>query len=403
MMKHAQRILPFLVLAFIALPVSASETNGTVLPTDKHAWGDRIGWINFAPTDGSGYAGLHITDSAVTGYAWSRDYGWINFSPTNSGQGVTNTSEGQLGGYAWVGSLGWLSMSGVTIGPDGKFTGIAGIAGSDTGRVSFDCGLCSVRTDWRPASVRDGDDDDTGTNNGGGSGGGTRPGGGTVPADPGSIPPPQPPGIIPFFQNLLPNLFGTGGSGSVAQSGTPGTGSVPDDGTPEYLLDISLRLERSVLTPGEPLVAYASFANFGLRSAPVDAVYVVRDASGTPRLTSRDSFILETERTTTKTFDTSALTPGTYTLHLRVVYGAGTVEEFSQPFTIVRTQLLGCWLPWPLPWLVNHVPFFAWLLSWFGCWFPWILLLLLIVAYWTYRRIRKRRRERMQTPNVNSL
>ena len=165
--------LSFLVF-LIALPAVASQTDGTVLPSDKYAWSDRIGWINFAPTDGADYVGLSITDSAVTGFAWSRDHGWINFNPASSGQGVTNTPEGVLGGFAWVASLGWISMDGVTITSSGKFAGIAGTPGTDTARISFDCGNCSVRTDWRPASVRD-DDGDEDDDEGGNGGGGPRP------------------------------------------------------------------------------------------------------------------------------------------------------------------------------------------------------------------------------------
>src|SRR5574339_57484 len=77
----------------------ASETVGTVNTSSKYAWGDKIGWINFAPVNSSGsYVGITITDTAITGYAWSKEFGWINFSPSNSGQGVTNTDEGVLGG-----------------------------------------------------------------------------------------------------------------------------------------------------------------------------------------------------------------------------------------------------------------------------------------------------------------
>ena len=131
----------------------ASITDGTIYDTYKYAWGENIGWINFAPTDaGNSYIGLHITDSEVTGYAWSSELGWINFEPTYSG--VTNNCSGQLGGYAWSSALGWISMDGVTINSSGKFTGMAGVEGSAAGRINFSCDQCDVRTDWLVCSAR---------------------------------------------------------------------------------------------------------------------------------------------------------------------------------------------------------------------------------------------------------
>ncbi|NDE67970.1 tryptophan-rich sensory protein [bacterium] len=148
----------FIALAFVfALsPVlaRASETSGTISDTSKYAWGENIGWINFAPTQGQIYEGLSVTDTAVTGYAWSSNFGWINFNPTNSGQGVTNTTGGVLGGSAWIQNLGWLSMSGVTIDSSGVLRGVAGVASTTVGRVSFDCDHCTVTTDWRPLRAR---------------------------------------------------------------------------------------------------------------------------------------------------------------------------------------------------------------------------------------------------------
>lgn len=148
---HARELLLCGALVMLSvLPAFASETAGTISSSEKYAWGENMGWINFAPDSG----GLVITDSSVTGYAWSAVAGWINFNPTDSGQGVSNTPDGHLSGSAWAANLGWLDMSGVTITSSGRFTGTAGVEGSSAGRVSFDCGRCDVETDWRPASAR---------------------------------------------------------------------------------------------------------------------------------------------------------------------------------------------------------------------------------------------------------
>lgn len=138
----------FAILIFSNTPsVLASTTDGTV-PADSFAWGENLSWINFGLTTGN----IHITNTAITGYAWSQNYGWINFSPTNGG--VTNNTSGTLGGNAWAAGLGgWIPFDGVTINSSGRFTGIAGITGTDAGRINFDCTNCNITTDWRPSGA----------------------------------------------------------------------------------------------------------------------------------------------------------------------------------------------------------------------------------------------------------
>jgi len=149
-------ILLFLLFALsLRVPVFASTTDGTIDTTNKYAWGENVGWINFGNTNGN----IHVTDSAITGYAWIANYGWVNMAPTNSG--VTNDAEGNLSGYAWGENVGWIDFENVAINSSGVFTGTA--SGTVTGTISFTCANCSVVTDWRPASTR-GD---------GGGGGGT--------------------------------------------------------------------------------------------------------------------------------------------------------------------------------------------------------------------------------------
>ncbi|MHB8831327.1 MAG: carboxypeptidase-like regulatory domain-containing protein [Patescibacteria group bacterium] len=159
---------------------SASLSVGSIIDPDKYAWGDKLGWINFLPTNG----GLTITDSGITGYAWSDNFGWINFSP-NLG-GVTNNCVGSLGGYAWSSQLGWINMSGVTISTSGVFTGTGGTAGTLAGQINFSSTNCNVRTDWRPCANRP-------SGGGGGSAGGGGTGGSTPPSPtPTPTPTPEP-------------------------------------------------------------------------------------------------------------------------------------------------------------------------------------------------------------------
>lgn len=124
----------------------ASSVDGTIDSAYKYAWSENIGWINFGTSGGN----VHVVDSGLSGYVWSDNYGWINLAPP--GGGVKNNNEGNLFGYAWGENLGWINFSGVIISPSGEFSGLA--SGDITGRVSFDCANCKVKTDWRPQSAR---------------------------------------------------------------------------------------------------------------------------------------------------------------------------------------------------------------------------------------------------------
>ncbi len=139
-------LLIFSITFFAILPtVNASATNGAIDSTNKYAWSDVGGYINFAPTKST----ISITDSALSGYIWSENDGWINLSPPTGG--VANNNNGILSGSAWNPLKGWISFSGVTIDSSGKFHGKA-VGSKET--ISFDCTYCDVRTDWRPASTR---------------------------------------------------------------------------------------------------------------------------------------------------------------------------------------------------------------------------------------------------------
>jgi len=141
-------ILLATVFSFIGVGFALAAT-GIIDSTFKYAFADKIGWINFAPTDsGQKYVGLNITDSAVTGYAWSQNFAWINFKPTNGG--VTNNTNGNLSGYAFGENTGWINFGGVNIDCEGKFTGAA--TGDIVGTINFNCANCVVKTNWLPVS-----------------------------------------------------------------------------------------------------------------------------------------------------------------------------------------------------------------------------------------------------------
>lgn len=144
-------LLSFIIIsAFLVTNyISASNVDGTITPSPQYAFGENLGWINFACDN----CNVHVTDTAVTGHAWSKNYGWINLSP--DGSGVTNNCTGELGGKAWSRTLGWIDFSGATIDANGVFTGVAGVPATKAGRINFDCDSCDISTDWRQCALRE--------------------------------------------------------------------------------------------------------------------------------------------------------------------------------------------------------------------------------------------------------
>ncbi len=144
----------------------ASTTDGIIDSTDKYAWSENIGWINFGTTEGN----VHITDSALTGYVWSENAGWISLNCSNDNSCATvdhkvaNDGAGNLSGYAWNENTGWINFNptggGVSINSSGEFLGYAW--GENIGWIVFNCattGSCGtvdykVKTDWRLQTVR---------------------------------------------------------------------------------------------------------------------------------------------------------------------------------------------------------------------------------------------------------
>lgn len=173
-MSLKKRFFIVICLAFIlgisnTKVIFASTTNGTIDSTNKYAWGENIGWLNFGFSGGN----VNVTDSGLTGFVWSENYGWINLHANDLSSGnVTNNGEGILGGNAWGQGLGWINFTGVIIDTNGVFSGYATIS-KDSSKISFNCSNTSscglsdfkVSTDWRPVSVRP---------SGGGGGGGSR-------------------------------------------------------------------------------------------------------------------------------------------------------------------------------------------------------------------------------------
>ena len=132
-----------LALSIFLLPLITHASN--ISTTDKYAWSDVLGWVNFSPTNGN----VEVTDTRVTGYVWSTNAGWINLQPTKGG--ISN-NRGVLSGYAWGESTGYIDFTGVSIDSSGRFTGQT-VSTALAGTITFSCAKCNVNTTWRIPST----------------------------------------------------------------------------------------------------------------------------------------------------------------------------------------------------------------------------------------------------------
>ena len=139
--------LALLLWATLGVGVTQSVAHAANIdPAKKFAWGENVGWFNFAPSQGPG---VTVTESAVTGFAWAENIGWINLSPESGG--VFNDGQGNLSGYAWGENVGWINFApiggGVRITPAGFFVGFAW--GENIGWINFAPTGGGVRTLFR--------------------------------------------------------------------------------------------------------------------------------------------------------------------------------------------------------------------------------------------------------------
>ncbi|MBP9715642.1 MAG: carboxypeptidase regulatory-like domain-containing protein [Candidatus Pacebacteria bacterium] len=164
--KHNKNILIVFVgvisLLFVLVNkpyiINASTTLGTIDAVHKNAKGvdNKDIKINFGLFKGS--INVKVTDGGLSGFAWGEGIGWVNLAPSDGG--VVNNGEGILSGYATSEFGGWINFKGVNITSDGEFMGYA--TSEKFGRISFNCkndNSCnqedySVSTDWRPISIR---------------------------------------------------------------------------------------------------------------------------------------------------------------------------------------------------------------------------------------------------------
>lgn len=99
-----------ILLVVLLLPGTLLALN--IDSTNKYAWGENIGWINFGTTEGD----VDVSSTAIDGYAWGENVGWISLTCNNTSScatvdyGITRSGN-VLSGYAWGENVGWISFA----------------------------------------------------------------------------------------------------------------------------------------------------------------------------------------------------------------------------------------------------------------------------------------------------
>ncbi len=231
-----------IICLFLAHHSFASTSDGTIDSTNRYAYGENVGWVDFGTSGGN----VHVTDFALTGYAYGENIGWVSLNCSNTfscgtvDYKISNNNEGALSGYAYGENVGWInfnpSSGGVTIDSSGIFHGSA--YGETVGWIIFNCANTSscgtvnyrLSTDWRAASTRS-----SGSSGGGGGGVAPSSGGGGYCGSACNPPASNPPSFQPA--NCPPGLICTpNATSSVTTTVTTTTSNITF-----FIRDLTLR------------------------------------------------------------------------------------------------------------------------------------------------------------------
>lgn len=140
----------------VALGVTATTYGQSNLSaTDKYAWGENVGWLNWRDADGA-LAGVQIHPTFLSGHVWGENIGWIHLGDGSPGlgdsygnvdgsdTGVNIDGTGDLSGLGWGEHIGWVNFDTGTLGSDrarfdlaaGRFRGYAW--GENIGWINLD-------------------------------------------------------------------------------------------------------------------------------------------------------------------------------------------------------------------------------------------------------------------------
>jgi hypothetical protein len=122
-MMRARASIPLCAFTCLCLLSGSVWASTDIDPTNKHAWGENVGWANAVPVNGGVTNGVTIhfdgTSGYLTGYAWGENIGWIKLGADAGGPygntstnnwGVNLAANGDLSGYAWGENIGWINF-----------------------------------------------------------------------------------------------------------------------------------------------------------------------------------------------------------------------------------------------------------------------------------------------------
>jgi hypothetical protein len=113
-----------LALAIAAAGIARAQSN--VDPTDKLAWGENVGWLNWRDAGNpAGAQGVRVHNSYLSGFIWAENVGWINLGDGVPANGIEyanangadfgvnrETATNELFGLAWGENVGWINFDG---------------------------------------------------------------------------------------------------------------------------------------------------------------------------------------------------------------------------------------------------------------------------------------------------
>jgi hypothetical protein len=111
-----------IILMSLAIPAAAfAQTN--IDATNKFAWGENIGWMNWRDSGSPvGAQGAFIGTTFCAGFLWCENVGYVNLgdgTPANGSSyanatgadfGVNRQNDNRLGGLAWGENIGWINF-----------------------------------------------------------------------------------------------------------------------------------------------------------------------------------------------------------------------------------------------------------------------------------------------------
>lgn len=141
--------------AVCAAVAGSALGDSNVSLTDKFAWQENTGWMNWRDANG-GIGGTEILSDHLRGFIWCENIGFLNTgngggpyasggSQTGANFGVNvNAVNGELSGFAWGENVGWINFSTAGLGAnaarfdfdDQRFRGFAW--GENIGWVNLD-------------------------------------------------------------------------------------------------------------------------------------------------------------------------------------------------------------------------------------------------------------------------